>query len=84
MSTAKTISLGSTDLAQYGANSDGKDWLPVRYVANSDTPYTFMGNVYNENGESYTSISDEPTSETNLKWGSTLYVLKYLSDASKY
>ena len=57
-------------------STGGTEWLSVRYTAGSTTPYKFIdGLVYNEDGETYTNISNKPTSERNLQWGSTLYVL---------
>lgn len=56
----------------------GTEWLSVRYTAGSTTPYKFIdGLVYNEDGETYTNISNAPTSKRNLQWGAKLYVLVY-------
>lgn len=63
----------------------GTEWLSVRYTAGSDTPYKFIdGLVYNEDGETYTNISNEPTSKRNLQWGSVLHVLVYSSGAHEF
>ena len=57
----------------------GTEWLSVIYTPGSNPQYKFTTDalVYNENCSAYTSISNKPTSETNLQWGSKLYVLVY-------
>ena len=58
----------------------GIEWLSVRYIESSDTPYKFIDcAVYNKDCLSYTNISDKPTSGRNLQWGSTIYILAYSS-----
>ena len=58
----------------------GIEWLSVRYIESSDTPYKFIDcAVYNEECLSYTNISDKPTSGRNLQWGTTIYILAYSS-----
>ena len=67
------------DLLQMISTS-GTEWLSVRYTAGSDTPYKFIdGLVYNDDGETYTNISNSPTSGRNLQWGSRLFILVYSS-----
>ena len=66
-------------------STGGTEWLSVRYTAGSTTPYKFIdGLVYNEDGETYTNISNKPTSERNLQWGAKLYVLVYSSASRKF
>ena len=63
----------------------GTEWLSVIQTLGSDTPYKFAdGRVHNENCEEYTSISNKPTSGTNLQWGAKLYVLVYSSAAHEF
>ena len=40
--------------------------------------------VYNEDCKEYTSISNKPTSGTNLQWGSVLHVLVYSNAAHEF
>ena len=66
-------------------STGGTEWLSVRYTAGSTTPYKFIdGLVYNEDGETYTNISNSPTSKRNLQWGSKLYVLVYSSASREF
>ena len=63
----------------------GIEWLSVRYIESSDTPYKFIDcAVYNEDCLSYTNISDKPTSGRNLQWGSTIYILAYSRVTHKF
>lgn len=63
----------------------GTEWLSVIYTQGSDTQYKFTTDalVYNEDCDAYTSISNKPTSKTNLQWGSKLYILVYSSNEFK-
>ena len=85
LSTAMRIYVSGTDIPKQIPTHNGTEWLLVRYTPSSDIPYTFINEVvYNENGLSYTNISNEPTSERNLQWGSRLYVLAYSKDANVF
>ena len=85
LSTATIITVsGPNDIPQM-TSLGGTEWLSVRYTAGSPTPYKFIdGLVYNEDGETYTNISNKPTSKRNLQWGSKLYVLVYSSAAHEF
>ena len=76
LSTATFISGIDGDKIPQMISTGGTEWLSIRYTAGPPTPYKFIdGLVYNEDGETYTNISNKPTIERNLQWGSTLYVL---------
>ena len=61
----------------------GTEWLSVIYTPSSNT-YKFAEKVYNEDCKEYTSISNKPTSGTNLQWGSVLHVLVYSNAAHEF
>lgn len=66
-------------------SNGGTEWLGVSYNPNHGSGYKFEGvYVYNANGDIYTQISDNTTSYTNIKWGSTLYILTYNISNNRY
>ena len=80
LSTAYSITVSDEDDVFHMKSHGGIEWVSVRYIESSDTPYKFIDcAVYNKDCLSYTSISDKPTSGRNLRWGTTIYILAYSS-----
>ena len=83
LSTVETITEKDGFKMLQMTSSGGTEWLSVIYTPSSNT-YKFAEKVYNEDCKEYTSISNKPTSGTNLQWGSVLHVLVYSNAAHEF
>ena len=83
LSTVTFISGIDGDKIPQMTSLGGTEWLSVIYTPSSNT-YKFAEKVYNEDCKEYTSISNKPTSGTNLQWGAKLYVLVYSRENSTF